>query len=164
MRGEVEAGVAVGRRNRELTDRLGDVFSRGLALGNLGVAQLAAEDYEGALESFEEAESLYREAKYGGDEQEAWRAAVRAEALTGVGRAGEAIELAERAAGVARERELLWSLPLALLALGRARAAAGEDGADEAIDEAAAIAVKTKALTTLAAIEEERAALTASSS
>jgi len=62
MRGEAEAGVAVGRRNRELTDRLGDVFSRGIALGNLGVAQLAAEDYEGALESFEEAESLYREA------------------------------------------------------------------------------------------------------
>ncbi len=156
MRGEPEAGVAVGRRNCELTDRLGDVFSRSLALGNLGAAQLAAEDYEGALESFDEAERLHREAMDGGDEQEAWRAAVRAEALTGVGRTKEAIELAAWAAEVARERELLWSLPLALLALGRARAAAGEPGAREALDEAAAVTEGTGAKTTLASVEEER--------
>ena len=78
MRGELEAGVALGRRNCELTERLGDVFSRSLALANLGVAQLAAEDYAGALESFEVAERLYREAMDGGGEQEAWRGAVRA--------------------------------------------------------------------------------------
>jgi adenylate cyclase len=161
MRGEPEAGVAVGRRNCELTDRLGDVFSRSLALGNLGVAQLAAEDHEGALESFEEAERLHREAMEGGDEQEPWRAAVRAEALTGVGRPSEAMELAARAVEVARERELLWSLPLALRALGRARAAAGEPGAREALDEAAAITGETGALTTLAAVEEERDRLAA---
>ncbi|HEX6752160.1 MAG TPA: adenylate/guanylate cyclase domain-containing protein [Solirubrobacterales bacterium] len=161
MRGEAEAGVAVGRRNCELTDRLGDVFSRSLALGNLGAAQLAAEDYEGALESFEEAERLHREAMDGGDEQEAWRAAVRAEALRGVGRAKEAVELAAWAAEVARERELLWSLPLALLALGRARAAAGEPGAREALDEAAAVTEGTGAMTTLASVEEERDRLAA---
>ncbi len=165
MRGEAEAGVAVGRRNCELTDRLGDVFSRGIALGNLGVAQLAAEDYEGALGSFEEAEGLYREAMYSGDEQEAWRAAVRAEALTGVGRTGEAIELATWAVEVARARELRWSLPLALLALSHSRATEGDpDGAREALDEAAAIAKETGAVSTLNAIEEGRAALTASSS
>jgi class 3 adenylate cyclase/tetratricopeptide (TPR) repeat protein len=163
MRGEAEAGVAVGRRNCELTDRLGDVFSRGIALGNLGVAQLAAEDYEGALESFEEAEGLYREAKYSGDEQEAWRGAVRAEALTGVGRAGEAIELATWAVEVARARELRWSLPLALLALGHGRITEGDpDGAREALDEAAAIAKKTGAVSTLSAIEEGREALATS--
>lgn len=161
MRGEPEAGVAVGRRNCELTDRLGDVFSRSLALGNLGAAQLAAEDYEGALESFDEAERLHREAMDGGDEQEAWRAAVRAEALVGVGRTREAVELAAWAAEVALERELLWSLPLALLALGRARAAAGEPGAREALDEAAAITEETGALTTLASVEEERDRLAA---
>jgi adenylate cyclase len=161
MRGEPEAGVAVARRNCELTDRLGDVFSRSLALGNLGAAQLAAEDYGGALESFEEAERLHREAMEGGDEQEAWRGAVRAEALTGVGRTKEAIELATWAAEVARERELLWSLPLALLALGRARAAAGAPGAHEALDEAAAISEETGAITTLSSIEDERDRLAA---
>ncbi len=161
MRGEPEAGVAIGRRNCELTDRLGDVFSRSLALGNLGAAQLAAEDYEGALESFDEAERLHREAMDGGDEQEAWRGAVRAEALTGVGRTHEAIELAAWAAEVARERELLWSLPLALLALGRARAAAGAPGAREALDEATAVTEETGAITTLSSIEEERDRLAA---
>ncbi len=160
MRGEAEAGVAVGRRNRELTDRLGDVFSRSLALGNLGVAQLATEDYEGALESFEEAETLHREAMEGGDEQEAWRAAVRAEALTGVGRLSEAIELATWAVEVAHARELRWSLPLALLALGHGLIAAGDsEAAREALDEAASIARETGAVPTLEAIEEGRDAL-----
>jgi adenylate cyclase len=161
MRGEAEAGVAVGRRNCELTERLGDVFSRSLALGNLGAAQLAAEDYAGALDCFEEVERMYREAMDSGDELEAWRGAVRAEALTGVGRTAEAIEIAGRAAELARKRELLWSLPLALLALGRARAAAGGDGAREAFDEAAAIAGRTGSQVTLAAVEVEREALSA---
>jgi len=159
MQGQADAGVAVGRRNCELTERLGDVFSRSLALGNLGAAQLAIEDYPGALESFEEAERLHREAMDGGDELEAWRAAVRAAALTGVGRAGEAVEIAARAVEVARRRELLWSLPLALLALGRARAAAGAPGAREALDEATAVAEKTGAQTVLDSIEVEREAI-----
>jgi class 3 adenylate cyclase/tetratricopeptide (TPR) repeat protein len=162
MRGEAEAGVAVGRRNCELTERLGDVFSRSLALGNLGAAQLAAEDYAGALESFEEGEHVYREAMDSGGELEAWRAAVRAEALTGMGRAGEAIEIAAWAAEIARERGLLWSLPLALLALGRARATAGAPGAREALDEATAVAEQTGAQTMLDSIETEREALAAS--
>jgi class 3 adenylate cyclase len=156
MQGNAEAGVAIGRRNCELTERLGDVFSRSLALGNLGTAQLAAEDYVGALESFEEAERLHREAAGGGDEQEAWRAAVRAEALTGVGRAEEATVTAAWAAEIARKRELLWSLPLALLALARARAAGGQGGAREALDEAAELAAASGARTTLNAIEAER--------
>ncbi|HWO16478.1 MAG TPA: adenylate/guanylate cyclase domain-containing protein [Solirubrobacterales bacterium] len=160
MRGETDAGVAVGRRNCELTERLGDVFSRSLALGNLGAAQLAAKDYSGALDSLEEAERLYREAMDSGGEQEAWRGAMRAEALTGVGRADEAVELAAWAAQTARERDLLWSLPLALLALGRARAAAGAPEAREALDEAAVVAEKTGARTMVDAIEAERDILT----
>jgi class 3 adenylate cyclase/tetratricopeptide (TPR) repeat protein len=159
MRGDADAGVAVGRRNCELTERLGDVFSRSLALGNLGAAQLAAGDFAGALDSLEEAERLHREAMDGGDELEAWRAGVRAEALTGLGRAADAVELAAWAADVAARRELRWSQPLALLALGRARAAAGEDGAREALDEAAAVATETGSLNSLEAIEAERHAL-----
>jgi class 3 adenylate cyclase/tetratricopeptide (TPR) repeat protein len=162
LRGDPAAGIAVGRRNCELTERLGDIFSRSLSLGNLGTAQLVAEDYAGALESFEEAERLHREATDGGDEQEPWRAAVRAQALTGVGRAEEAVELARWAAEVARGRELLWSLPLTLLSLGRARAAAGdEEGAREALDEAAAVATSTGSRTTLSAVAATREALAA---
>ena len=138
MRGETDAGVAMARRNYEQTERLGDVFSRSLALGNLGGTQLAAGDYSSALDSLEEAERLYREAMDVGGEMEAWRAAVRAQALIGVGRAEEGAEIAEWAVGVARERELLWSLPLALLSVGRARAALGREDAREALDEAAA--------------------------
>ena len=60
-----------------------------------------------------------------GGEMEAWRGGIRAEALRGVGRTEEAIEVARRASEVARERGMLWSLPLALLALGRARGGGG---------------------------------------
>jgi len=43
VRGEAAAGVALGRRNCELTERLGDVFSRSLALSNLGASDVARE-------------------------------------------------------------------------------------------------------------------------
>lgn len=156
MRGETEAGVALARRNCELTERLGDVFSRTLALANLGATQLAAEDPAGALESMEEAERIYRQAMGNGGEMESWRSAVRAQALAGVGRAEEGVELAEEAARIAHQRGMRWSLPLALLAVARTRDAAGRDGVREALDEAAAVAEETGATTTLAGIEEER--------
>ncbi len=162
MRGEAEAGIALARRNCELTERLGDVFSRSLALANMGGVQLAAEDYAGALTSFEEAERVYRDAVPHGDEMEAWRDALRAQALAGVGRVEEAVELAEGAVAIARERGMRWSLPLALLATARARAAAGAAGVGEALDEATAVAEETGAVTTLASIEAEREALAAS--
>jgi class 3 adenylate cyclase/tetratricopeptide (TPR) repeat protein len=160
--GEADAAVVAAQRNFELTERMGDVFSRCLALSNLGSSQLAVEDFPGALATFEEAERVYREAMGNtGDEMQAWRAAERAEALRGVGRVEEAIELAEWAIGVARKRELFWSLPLALQAAGRVRIATGREGARDALDEAAAIAADTGALTTLEAIEAEREALAA---
>jgi class 3 adenylate cyclase/tetratricopeptide (TPR) repeat protein len=156
IRGETEAALSVARRNCELTDRLGDVFSRVLAVANLGWAQLAAEEYEAALESIEEAERVYREAMGTGGEMEAWRASLRSSALVGVGRTGEAVELAEWAARIARERGMRWTLPIALLAVARARAADGRDGVLEALDAAAVVAKETKALTLLDEIEAER--------
>ena len=78
MRGDVEGAIGMARRNCEETERLGDVFSRTLALSNLGAVQLAAEDHAEALASLEEAERLYREAMGNGGEMEAWRAALRA--------------------------------------------------------------------------------------
>ncbi len=155
-RGDPDGAVAMSRRNCELTERLGDVFSRSLALANLCAAELAAGDFAAALESIEEAERLYREAMEDGGEMESWRATLRAEALLGAGRHREAAELAAWAASAAAERGMLWPLPLALHALGRARAAAGEDGAREALDEAAAVAERTGALVNLEAIEASR--------
>jgi len=159
MRGELDAAVALARRNCELTERLGDVFSRSLALSNLGGAQIAAGDSAGALDSLEEAERVYRDAISGGDEMEAWRAGLRSEALTGVGRAEEGLELAAWAAEIARERGMLWSLPLALQALAIARAALGREGVGEALDEAAEIAKETGAMISLEAVETTRETL-----
>ncbi len=161
MRDEVEAAIGVARRNVEETERLGDVFSRSLALANLGACQLAAEDPAAALESLEIAESIYREAMGNGGEMEAWRAGLRAQALAGVGRTDEAIALATEASEIARERGMLWSLPLAILALARARAAAGDPDVNDVLDEAARVAEETGAMTSLAAIEEERESLAA---
>ncbi len=161
MRGDPAGGVALARRNCELTERLGDVFSRSLALSNLAACQLAAEEYAEALESIEESERIYREAMPSGGEMESWRAAVRAEALVGVGRAAEAAELAQWASQVARERGMLWALPLSLRTLGFARAKAGLDGVEEALDAAAAAAEQTGAVTSLESIEEARTELAA---
>jgi len=159
MRGELDTALALARRNCELTERLGDVFSRSLALSNLGGTQIAAGDYAEALDSLEEAERVYRAAVSDGDEMETWRAGLRAEALVGVGRAEEGLELAEWATEVARERGMLWSLPLDLQALAIARTASGRDGAAAALDEAAEIAERTGAMISLEAVEMTRETL-----
>ncbi len=159
MRGDLDAAVAMARRNCELTERLGDVFSRSLALSNLGGAQIAAGEYAGALDTLEEAERVYRGAVSDGDEMETWRAGLRSEALTGVGRAEEGLELAEWATAVARERGMLWSLPLALQGVAIARTALGRDGAEQALDEAAEVARGTGAMISLEAVETTRSTL-----
>jgi class 3 adenylate cyclase/tetratricopeptide (TPR) repeat protein len=144
---DFEGGLALARRNVELTERLGDVFSRSLALANLSSAEFQAGETEAALESIEEAERLYRAAMGNGGEMECWRTSMRAEALLGLGRVVQAIDAGERASEVGRARGMRWSLPLALLALGRARIANGEpDAALEALAEGAAMAESTGAL------------------
>jgi adenylate cyclase len=163
--GDLEGGVALARRNRELTERIGDVFSRSISNSNLATVELAAGDFEGALESIEEADRIYLDAMDNGGELEGWRGTIRAEALRGVGRLAEAIESAERACAICRERGLNWTRPLAALALGRARAAAGDlPGANEALEEAARVAEETNVTMTLAEIESERDSLTAGAS
>ncbi len=161
VRGDVEGGLAIARRNCELTERLGDVFSRSLALANLAWAQIAAEDYEGGLASIEEAERLYREAMDNGGEMEAWRAQMRAQALAGVGRTEEAIEVAAGAAELSRERGMLWTYPIANLVLSRALDASGREGALEALAEGERVARETGALSLLKDIEAERDRLAA---
>jgi class 3 adenylate cyclase/tetratricopeptide (TPR) repeat protein len=156
IRRDPEAALAIARRNCELTDRLGDVFSRSLALSNLAWAQLIAEENEAALEAIEESERLYREAMDNGGEMEGWRGQLRARALILVGREAEGLELAEKSARIARERGMLWSYPVAMLTLARARAAAGAEGVNEAFEEAERVARETGATTLLMDIAAER--------
>ncbi|HEV2859060.1 MAG TPA: adenylate/guanylate cyclase domain-containing protein [Solirubrobacterales bacterium] len=163
MRGDVEGALAMARRNCELTERIGDVFSRSLARAHLAWAEIATEEYDEALAAIENADRIYREAMTFGGEMEAWRLQIKSQALTGLGRTEEAIEFAEQAAAVSRERGLLWSYPIALLSLGRALKAAGRGAeAAEALDEAAQVARKTNALTCLIDIDAEREAVASS--
>jgi tetratricopeptide (TPR) repeat protein len=161
LKGDIEEGLELSRRSLESTERLGDVFSRTLATANLAAAQAIAGDFESALASIEAAERIYREAMPDGGEMEVWRAGVRSEALTGVGRVDEGLAVAEAAVQEGREYKLGWSLPLALRAVAKARAAAGRDGVAEALEEAEAVARPTGCEMTIISIEEQRDALAA---
>ena len=157
-RNEPDAALALAHRNYELTERLGDVFSRTWALVTLALTYVETGDPAAALDAIERAETLYREAMNSGGEAEAWRIAIRSQALLGVGRIPEALEQGELAADIARDRGMRWSLPRALRALGRARAAAGEaEGAREAFDEAAEVAQAIGSRYELDLIEGDRA-------
>lgn len=159
-RGMVEAGLAQAQRNCELTDRLGDVFSRAVALTGLGLVQTLAGEHAAALDSLDLAEGTYREAMNTGGEQEAWRGTLKAWALLGLGRDEEALALAEQVVAIAREREMHWQLPSALLALAQAQRATGGDG-EEALDEATALCDRLGHVQTRRKIEAERGAATA---
>lgn len=87
---------------------------------------------------------------------EGWRGQLRARALVQVGRTDEALRVAEEAARICREREMLWSYPVAVLTLARVRAAAGADGVEEAFDEAERVARECGAATLLMDIAGER--------
>jgi adenylate cyclase len=163
VRGEPDA-LAQAERNFELTERIGDVFSRTWALVYVAFVRIEIDDPAGALEAIDRAESLYRDAMGGGGEAEAWRAALRAEALTGVGRIDEGLEEAERAATIARDRGMRWSLPRTLRSLGKARAAAGQvEAAGEALDEGAEAARQVGSVVELGEIEKARESLRAGS-
>jgi tetratricopeptide (TPR) repeat protein len=139
-RGDLDGALALAQRNYELTERLGDVFSRQWALVNLGYVHLERGDAETALQYVERADQLYLEAMGRGGEAEGWRNAMIAEALLGVGRVSEALERAEHAVAVIRERGLDWGAPRALRALALARSAAGTPGAEELFDESERVA------------------------
>jgi class 3 adenylate cyclase len=158
-RGEVEAGLALGLRNCELTERLGDVFSHTVALTSLGYVRLAAGEYAEALEDVELAERAYREAMGTAGESAGWRGTLRALVLLGLDRTEEARREAEAAVEDSRSRGINWQVPLALRALAQARAAAGEGGVTEALDEAAAIAERLGHRMTLEKIMADRAEL-----
>jgi adenylate cyclase len=156
-RGEVEAGLALARRNCELTERLGDVFSRSMALNSLSYAEAAAGEGEAALAAIGLSDRLYREAMGGGGEGEAWRATLKARALLVLERPEEAIAEARWAADTARSRGMFWQLPTALLVLAQGLAATGAAGAEASLDEATAVCRRFGHAFTLERIEAERA-------
>lgn len=160
-RGLVEAGLAQAQRNYELTDQLGDVFSRAVALTGLGYVQTMAGEHEAAIESLDLAERIYREAMGAGGEQECWRGTIKTWALLGLGRDEEALAQAERMVAIAAEREMHWQLPSALLSLAQARRATCSDGVDQALDEATEICQRLGHAQTLGKVEAERATPTA---
>jgi hypothetical protein len=105
---------------------------------------------------------MYREAMGNGGEMEGWRGALRSQALRGAGRTEEAVELAEWAAETSRRRGLRWSLPIALLALGRALAVeAGTRPRSRPSPRAPRLLAKPRPLPARR-LESEREALTAS--
>jgi class 3 adenylate cyclase/tetratricopeptide (TPR) repeat protein len=162
-RGETEAALALGLRNCELTERLGDVFSRSVALTSLGYVRLETGELEEALENVELAERLYEQAMGTPGESAGWRGTLRALVLLGLGRTDEARREAENAVEGSRERGINWQVPLALRALAQARAAGGEDGVVEALDEATEIATRLGHLMTLEKLIADRAELVATS-
>jgi class 3 adenylate cyclase/tetratricopeptide (TPR) repeat protein len=158
-RGETAAGVALARRNCELTEQMGDVFSRTMALNSLSYAECAAGEGEAALDAVELSDRLYREAMGSGGEGEAWRSILKAQALLLGGRIEEAAAEARWAADTSRSREMFWQLPSALYTLAQALAAAGEPGVEEALDEGAEVSRRLGHLLALSRIEADRAAL-----
>jgi len=155
-RGELEAALALARRNCELTEQLGDVFSRSTALTSLSYVQVVAGEHEEALATIERADRLYREAMGAGGETEAWRSTLRARALLGVERRKEALDEIEWAVETARRREMGWQIPSALHTLAQARASTGAPGVEEALDEASRDAERRGHLMTLNKIEADR--------
>jgi tetratricopeptide (TPR) repeat protein len=139
-RGDLNGALALAQRNYELTERLGDVFSRHWALLYLGFVHLERGEYGQSLDYLQRADTLYREAMGSGGEAEAWRSALISDALLEVGRIDEAREQAEHAVEIARGRGLLWGMPRSLIAKARAMSAAGEPGVDAVLDEAEAVA------------------------
>jgi len=92
-----------------------------------------------------------------GGETEAWRSTLRARALLGLGRTDEALEEAEWAASTAGRREMGWQIPSALHTLAQARAATGDTGFEETLNQAAEAASRRGHLMTLRKIEADRA-------
>jgi class 3 adenylate cyclase/tetratricopeptide (TPR) repeat protein len=160
-RGEMDAALALARRNRELIERLGDVFSLSTALTSMAYVQIAAGEFEDGLETVQLADRLYREAMGSGGETEAWRSTLRARALLGLSRDAEALEEIEWAASTAERRAMGWQIPTAFHILAQARAATGAPGVEEALNRAHESAVSRGHLMTQRRIEAERGTLLA---
>jgi len=160
-RGDVEGALALTRRNRELTERLGDVFSRSTALTATAYVQLIAGENEEALGTVQLSDRLYRKAMGVGGEAEAWRSTLRARAVHPPGPPAAGRGGVVGGGGPAPRPENGWQIPPALHLLAQARAACGRDGVEEALAEAAKYATARGHTMTLRRVEADQQALTA---
>ncbi len=158
-REEVEAALVLTRRNRELTEQLGDVFSRSTALTSTAYVLLAAGEGEEALATIDLSDRLYREAMGSGGETEAWRSTLRARILLSLGRSSDALEEAEWATGTAKRRGMGWQVSSALHTLAQARAEARVPGVEAALVEATEAAELRGHAMTLRKIRADRSSL-----
>ena len=142
FRGSYEEALGQAQRNYELTERLGDVFTRTWALVNLSLVRTEKGDGAGAVDAIERANRLYDGAMDTGGEAEAYRDMVLAGALLCAGRIDEARNAAEQSSRIAREREMLLTLPMALRTLAEAQIAGGDPSATDTLDEAAEAAAE----------------------
>ena len=109
------------------------------------------------------ADRLYAAVRGGGGAVEPLRDAELADALLGLGRIAGALERAERGVAVGRGGNLGWTLIPALRIAAKVRAAAGELGAVELLDEAEALASANRQTVELGRIQETRDAVAAGS-
>ncbi len=159
MRGDLDKALATALRNYELTEHIGDVFSRHWALIYLGLAHLERDEPAEALEYLERGDQLYWDAMNKGGEGDGWRKALIGEALAGVGRTDEGLAKADQGVAMIRERGLYWGLARALRSLARVRIAAGAPGAIEALEEAEQVGTERGFLAEADAARAEREAM-----
>ena len=95
-RGRLDEALGQAQRNYELTERLGDVFTRTWALVNLSLVRTEKGDGDGALDAIERAIRIDDEAMGMGGEAEAWRGMALVRAFLCAGRIEEARDAAER--------------------------------------------------------------------
>ena len=136
-RGEIEAALALALRNRELTERLGDVFSRSMALTALAYVRLEAGEFAaraGGDRAGRRAATARRWAPAG--RPRAGAPTLRARALLGLGRTEEALAQAEWAADTARRAGMHWQLPPAPGPRPGPRRGRRRRASSEALDEA----------------------------
>ncbi len=144
--GQTELALGHATQAFQLAERIGDAFSRILALYNLGYARLLCGEPSEAITAIERSIELGREARTG-LEQEALRAAVLSEALLSAGDRERALEAAQESVALARERGNEALLAICYRVLAEALLASEEPGkvaaAQEALEKAGTAAEAT---------------------
>lgn len=160
--GETEGVIAHATQTYEIGERIGDAFSRANALFNLGWAHLLQGDPAEAIAAIEQAIVRSRESRTG-LEQESIRRTALAEALLAAGQPERALDTAQQAVTLARERASEVSLPWSYRVEAEALLAGGAEGrvaaARDALEKATAAVEATGARGELPFIERARAML-----
>ncbi len=160
--GRSENALSHAMQGYEIAERIGDSFSRGWALANVGYARAMNEEWDQAIEAIETSIERSRETRTG-LEGESWRLGMLTDALIGAGQAERARATAEEAVAVGVERCSEISLPYTYRALADALLISDGPGAtreaEEALRQAEASAERTGARAELPFIERARSKL-----